>query len=131
MTKAEATAKERTATIAKVAKDTAAAEERARPKTLAEAVGTAAAKSAAKSAASGPLSPANFVRSTGIQGTVTEVCPSNPKRKGSKAHAVFEYYRVGETVAELVARLVADGLPKSHATADVRYNVEHGYIVVE
>ncbi len=44
----------------------------------------------------------------------------NPKREGTKAHARFELYRDGMTVAEF---LQAGGSP-----TDIRWDVKHGYI---
>ena len=98
---------------------------------LAKQEGKVAAKVAEKPVAAGPLASANFKRgTTAISGTVVEVAP-NPKRAGSRARAVYEYYRVGATVAEIAEALKRDGLTAAEANADLRYNVSHGYIVVE
>lgn len=48
---------------------------------------------------------------------------SNPKKPGSATHARFELYRPGMTVDQVCALGVT--------TADVRYDVDHGFITLE
>jgi hypothetical protein len=54
----------------------------------------------------------------------------NPKR-GKSAIRYGQFYRVGVTVAELEAEYKAANLTRMLARADVRWDVEHGNIVLE
>jgi hypothetical protein len=54
----------------------------------------------------------------------------NPKR-GKSAVRYGQFYRVGVTVAELEAEYKAANLTRMLARADVRWDVEHGNIMLE
>lgn len=73
--------------------------------------------------------------SRGPRGTVetaviTVLVESNPKRPGSKAHAVFEHYKNGQTIAEFADSLAAADLGKE-ATPNLVYDAKHGFITIE
>jgi hypothetical protein len=54
----------------------------------------------------------------------------NPKR-GKSATRYSQFYRVGVTVAELEAEYKAANLTRMLARADVRWDVQHGNIMLE
>jgi hypothetical protein len=54
----------------------------------------------------------------------------NPKR-GKSAVRYGQFYRVGVTVAELEAEYKAANLTRMLARADVRWDVQHGNIMLE
>lgn len=56
----------------------------------------------------------------------------NPKREGSKAHAVFSHYEDGQTIAEFCAALEAtDPEMVKEATPNLVYDAKHGFIEIE
>lgn len=57
---------------------------------------------------------------------ITILAAVNPKKAGTKANAIFALYRNGMTVAELKA---AAG--DNYATANILWDVRHGFISVE
>jgi hypothetical protein len=80
-------------------------------------------------AESTPKAPA----SRGPRGTVetaliTVLVGENPKRPGSKAHAVFGHYRSGQTIAEFADSL---GELSKEATPNLVYDAKHGFISIE
>ncbi|MEK1890734.1 MAG: hypothetical protein AAAB35_24860 [Phyllobacterium sp.] len=58
---------------------------------------------------------------------IRQVHPSNPKRPGTRAHEIFSLYRDAQTVDEFV---LAVG-NRSEALSNIRYDVGHGYIILE
>lgn len=74
-------------------------------------------------------------RSRGPRGTtedavITLLVDGNPKREGSKAHAVFSYYEDGMTIGAFADALAAAELGKE-ATPNLVYDSKHGYISIE
>jgi hypothetical protein len=57
---------------------------------------------------------------------ITRVAPNTKRGKSADRYAKF--YRVGVTVAELVAEYKAANLPGGHARLDLRWDVQHGNI---
>jgi hypothetical protein len=56
---------------------------------------------------------------------------TNPKREGSKAHAVFSHYEDGQTIAEFCAALEAtDPEMVKEATPNLVYDAKHGFISI-
>jgi hypothetical protein len=56
-------------------------------------------------------------------GVITLLADKNPKREGSAAHARFELYKTGQTVAEALAA----GL----TTSGFHYDTSHGFISID
>lgn len=57
---------------------------------------------------------------------------TNPKREGSKAHAVFSHYESGQTIAEFCAALEAtDPEMVKEATPNLVYDAKHGFIEID
>ena len=56
------------------------------------------------------------------EGKKYDASENNPKRKGSKSHAIFSKYRDGMTVAEAAEAGVSG--------ADLTWDVKHGYISI-
>lgn len=74
-------------------------------------------------------------RSRGPRGTVesaviTLLVEGNPKREGSKAHAVFSYYEDGMTIGDFADALAEADLGKE-ATPNLVYDSKHGFISIE
>lgn len=74
-------------------------------------------------------------RSRGPRGTtedavITLLAEANPKREGSKAHAVFSYYEDGMTIGAFADALAAADLGKE-ATPNLVYDSKMGYISIE
>lgn len=92
-----------------------------------ETVTTEAAAEAAAEAveaiarAKGPRGPRGVAEDAKIHLLVQ----ANPKRPGSKAHAVFENYRHGMTVKEFTEAVGGD------ATAHLVYDAKHGHIKID
>lgn len=59
---------------------------------------------------------------------------ANPKKAGSRAHAIFEFYKTSKTVGDFfaaTAEYVAPSGKKQPGTySDITYDVGHGYIKV-
>lgn len=63
---------------------------------------------------------------------ITLLVEGNPKREGSKAHAVFSHYEEGQTIAEFCAALEAtDAEMVKEATPNLVYDAKHGFISIE
>lgn len=58
------------------------------------------------------------------------LCLVNPKKPGSKSHARFALYAEHRTVQGYVAACVASGQSRRNATADIAWDVKHGFIAV-
>lgn len=57
---------------------------------------------------------------------------TNPKREGSKAHAVFSHYEDGQTIADFCAALEATAPEMvKEATPNLVYDAKHGFISIE
>lgn len=74
-------------------------------------------------------------RSRGPRGTtedavITVLVDGNPKREGSKAHAVFSHYENGMTIGAFADSLAAADLGKE-ATPNLVYDSKHGNISIE
>lgn len=64
---------------------------------------------------------------------LTLIAESNPKKAGSAAHAVFEFYKDSATVGDFFAKtanLEVGGKKRPGTYADITYDVGHGYIKV-
>ena len=57
-----------------------------------------------------------------------EVLVENPKRKGSRAHAVFSLYRTGMTGEEFVRAVIAAGHDRRVALSNLHWDLDHGFI---
>lgn len=63
---------------------------------------------------------------------ITVLAEGNPKREGSKAHAVFSHYENGQTIADFCAALEAtDAEMVKEATPNLVYDAKHGFIEIE
>lgn len=63
---------------------------------------------------------------------ITLLVEGNPKREGSKAHAVFSHYENGQTIADFCAALEAtDPDMVKEATPNLVYDAKHGFIEIE
>lgn len=63
---------------------------------------------------------------------ITLLVEANPKREGSKAHAVFSHYESGQTIADFCAALEAtDAEMVKEATPNLVYDAKHGFIEIE
>lgn len=63
---------------------------------------------------------------------ITLLVEANPKREGSKAHAVFSHYENGMTIADFCAALEAtDPEMVKEATPNLVYDAKHGFIEIE
>lgn len=63
---------------------------------------------------------------------ITLLVEANPKREGSKAHAVFSHYENGMTIADFCAALEAtDAEMVKEATPNLVYDAKHGFIEIE
>lgn len=63
---------------------------------------------------------------------ITLLVETNPKREGSKAHAVFSHYESGQTIADFCAALEAtDAEMVKEATPNLVYDAKHGFIEIE
>lgn len=107
--------------VKRVTKLVAAAREAVKPKTD---VRTAVAKAIVKMG--GIVTAPDLAHLNGhaaTSGTIRLLAKTNPKRPGSAAHARFQFYRDGMTVADY---LTAGG-----QRLDLRYDADHGFIRVE
>lgn len=57
-----------------------------------------------------------------------EVLVANPKRKGSRARQVFDLYRTGMTGEEFVAAVLAAGMDRRVALANLHWDIDHGFV---
>ena len=55
---------------------------------------------------------------------------ANPKRSGSKAHARYELYQKATTLDEFFEIVAANESLKKYARADLRYDQEHGFLIL-
>jgi hypothetical protein len=74
-----------------------------------------------------PQAPAAPLR-IGKVGNITVLVAANPKKPGSKSAARFSLYQTGQSVAAYVAACVAAGQSQRNATADLAWDVKHGFI---
>lgn len=58
---------------------------------------------------------------------ITRKTRPNPKRRGSKSHARFAAYRVGDSLEQYALRA---RLTPGEARRDARYDIRHGHIEV-
>jgi hypothetical protein len=62
------------------------------------------------------------------------IVDANPKKVGSRAHAIFEFYRTSATVGDFFAAtagfLDKNGKKAPGTYADITYDVGHGFIKV-
>lgn len=56
------------------------------------------------------------------------VLVDNPKRNGSRAHALFEMYQDGMTGAQYVQAVINAGLPRRVALDSLHWDLRHGYV---
>lgn len=76
-------------------------------------------------------------RSRGPRGTTEDAVirltgEVNPKREGSKAHAVFSHYEDGMTIADFCAALEATNPDMvKEATPNLVYDCKHGFITID
>lgn len=97
----------------------------------------ATAKAAAPVAVEQPADPVVEPRTRGPRGVhesavITVLAEGNPKREGSKAHAVFSHYESGQTIAEFCEALEAtDAEMVKEATPNLVYDAKHGFIEIE
>lgn len=98
---------------------------------------TAPAKKAAAAPAPEPEVEAAAPRTRGPRGVpetavISLLVEGNPKREGSKAHAVFSHYEDGQSIAEFCAALEAtDADMVKEATPNLVYDAKHGFISIE
>lgn len=114
---------------------TVAAAKTAPAKAAAPAAKTAPAKKAAPVVVEQVEEAAAVPRSRGPRGTtedavITLLTEVNPKREGSKAHAVFSYYEDGMTIGAFADALAEADLGKE-ATPNLVYDSKMGYISIE
>ncbi len=65
--------------------------------------------------------------------TITVLAEKNPKKVGSAAAAIFEFYKSGQTVGDFfaaTAEFVFKDKKRPGTYADITYDVGHGYIKV-
>lgn len=65
--------------------------------------------------------------------TITVLAEKNPKKAGSAAASIFEFYRSGQSVGDFFAATAAhefNGKKRPGTYADITYDVGHGYIKV-
>jgi hypothetical protein len=115
--------------------------EMAKSKTPAPAAKTAAAPAPAPVAAPAPAAEEKKVPLAKMRGPrgvaetakITLLAPQNPKREGSKAHAVFSCYKDGMTVGAFCDAVDAKdgGEHKGSATPNLVYDAAHGFIKIE
>lgn len=55
---------------------------------------------------------------------------ANPKKPGAKAHARFALYKEGMTVGEYQLACKGAGFSVRNATADIAWDVKHGFIKI-
>lgn len=64
---------------------------------------------------------------------ITVLAEKNPKKAGSAAASIFEFYQSGKTVGDFFAATAAhefNGKKRPATYADITYDVGHGYIKV-
>lgn len=61
---------------------------------------------------------------------ITCLCWVNPKKVGSASHTRFQLYASHSTVADYVAACIAAGQSRRNATADIAWDLKHGFIAV-
>lgn len=65
--------------------------------------------------------------------TITVLAEKNPKKAGSAAAAIFEFYKSGQTVGDFFAATASFSFKdkkRPGTYADITYDVGHGYIKV-
>lgn len=55
---------------------------------------------------------------------------TNPKRPGTKAHAAWQLYKPGQTVAQFAAAKVAATKTYSTVASQLKFDTKHGYIAI-
>jgi hypothetical protein len=55
----------------------------------------------------------------------------NPKKAGSLAHQKYAMFEVGLSIAEVESKFVKNNWAKGKARNELRWDVEHGYVVLE
>jgi uncharacterized protein with ParB-like and HNH nuclease domain len=63
--------------------------------------------------------------------TITLLVDQNPKKPGSASYDRFQLYRNGQTITEYRAACESAGHTIKNARADLRWDLEHGFISVE
>jgi hypothetical protein len=95
------------------------------PKTEAEFKGEAPAKE--------PSSRSNLSKIYPEDAVITVLADKNPKKAGSAAAAIFEFYKSGQTVGDFFAATANFSFKdkkRPGTYADITYDVGHGYIKV-
>jgi hypothetical protein len=55
----------------------------------------------------------------------------NPKKNPSLAYDKYAMFEVGLSVAEIEAKFIKNNWPKGKARNELRWDIEHGYVVLE
>lgn len=75
----------------------------------------------------GPATQAQVEPKLNTGSRITLTC-ANPKKPGSKAHARFALYKADMTVGEYQVACKAAGFSVRNATADIAWDVKHGFV---
>lgn len=91
------------------------------------------AKADAPAKEKAPSSRAKLSKQYPEDAKLTLLAESNPKKPGSAAHGIFEFYKNAATVGDFFAasaNFEHNGKKRPGSYADITYDVGHGYIKV-